>query len=151
MDNESSLTWSELRSTCTEASDGAFLATVQQDGRPHLAWVGVGFTDDERLWTATYASSQKAKNLRHERRVALHWPESADKLIFMRATARLLTDSGEIQRVWGSDVLPYDQEAFFGSADNPELLFVELSPTLASVHSGEPGERPVRWRPQRGG
>ena len=149
MSDEPSLTWSELRATCTEASDGAFLATVQEDGRPHLAWVGVGFTGYERLWTATYASSQKAKNLHHERRVALHWPEGADQLIFMRATARLVKDADEVQRVWDDDVLPYDQEAFYGSADNPELLFVELLPTVASVHSGDPGERPRRWRPQR--
>jgi general stress protein 26 len=139
------LKWADLRNICTELSDGAFMATVQADGRPHLAWVGIGF-GVETLWTATYASSQKAKNLRHSREVALHWPERPDRLVFMRAVARLVEDRSEARELWSRQVLPYDQALFYGSPDNPDLLFVELVPAKASVHDGDPTRRPAVWR-----
>jgi general stress protein 26 len=139
------LDWSTLTRLCAELADGAFLATVQRDGRPHLAWVGIGL-DDHRFWTATYAGSQKAQNLRHHPEVALHWPERPDRLVFVRATARPVTDPTETRQLWERDVLPYDQARFFGSPDNPELLFVELVPYLASVHEGDPARGPRRWR-----
>ena len=123
------------------------MATVQADGRPHVAWVAIGF-GDESLWAATYASSQKARNLRHRQDVALHWPERPDRLIFMRATARLVVDPDEIERLWASELLPYDLAGFFGSVDNPELLFVELKPYRASVHDGDPAHAAKQWRPE---
>ena len=92
--------------------------------------------------------SQKARNLRHSNDVALHWPERADRLIFMRATARLVVDRDEIDRLWAGRVLPYDLAGFFGSVDKPELLFVELVPYRASVHDGDPSDAPQQWRPQ---
>ena len=55
-------------------------------------------------------------------------------------------DEAERRRVWDAAVLPYDQATFFGSADNSELLYVELTPTMASVHSGDPAAPPARWR-----
>ena len=103
----------------------------------------------ETMWTATSSSSQKARNLRHDPRVALHWPERPDRLIFMRATARLIDDDVERQALWDRDVLPYDQQQFFTSADDPELLFVELRPVVASIHDGDPSTRPRRFRPER--
>ena len=141
------LSWDELVAACTELGDGVFLATVQADGRPHVAWVGIGFGDGC-LWTATYADSQKARNLRHKGDVALHWPERPDRLIFMRATARLVVDRDEIERLWADQVLPYDLAGFFGSVDNPELLFVELIPYRASVHDGDPSHAAQQWRPR---
>ena len=141
------LSWDELVAACTELGDGAFLATVQADGRPHVSWVGVGF-GDECLWTATYASSQKARNLRHTNDVALHWPERPDRLIFMRATARLVVERAEIERLWADQVVSYDLTGFFGSVDNPELLFVQLIPYRASVHDGDPSHPALQWRPR---
>jgi len=122
------------------------MATTQADGRPHLAWVGIGFAADERLWTATFAGSQKARNLRDNQQVALHWPEQPDQLIFMRASARLVDDPNEVRQLWADKVLPYDPALFFGSVDNPDLLYVELTPSSASVHDGDPASAPARWK-----
>ena len=36
------MSWDELVAAATELGDGAFLATVQADGRPHVAWVSIG-------------------------------------------------------------------------------------------------------------
>jgi general stress protein 26 len=138
------LTWEQLIAECCAIADGAFMATVQTDGRPHVAWVGIGF-GSETLWTATYRDSQKANNLRHRQHVALHWPERPDRLIFGRAQARLIGDLDEQRQLWDAGVLPYDQVAFYGTWDNPELLFVELAPTRFSVHNGDPTTPPQRW------
>lgn len=138
------LSWEQLETECRAVADGAFMATVQADGRPHVAWVGIGFRP-QRLWTATYRNSQKANNLAHRRDVALHWPERPDRLIFGRAQARLIDDLDEQRHLWDAHVLPYDQVAFYGTWDNPELLFIELTPTRFSVHNGDPAVPPQRW------
>jgi general stress protein 26 len=139
------LDWNDLEKLCVDLADGAFMATVQADGRPHVAWVGIGF-GDQRMWTATYASSQKAKNLRHRLDVALHWPEHPERLIFARATARLIDDPDERSWCWEQGLLPYDQELFYGTKDNPELLYVQLTPSRVTLHGGDPATPPRVWR-----
>lgn len=139
------LSWEQIEAECRALADGAYMATVHADGRPHVAWVGIGFRS-QAMWTATYRSSQKARNLRHRRDVALHWPERPDRLIFGRAQARLVDDLDEQRQLWDRDVLPYDQVAYYGSWDNPELLFIELAPTRFSVQGGDPSVPPRRWR-----
>jgi general stress protein 26 len=126
-------------------SDGAFLATVGTDGRPHVAWVGIGY-GDQTLWTATFRSSRKAANLRHQPQVALHWQESADDMIFARAHARLVDDPVEAGRLWASELLPYDQSLFWSSAGDPELQFVELVPERVSIAGTDHTAPPAVWR-----
>jgi general stress protein 26 len=125
--------------------DGAYLATVGADGRPHVAWVGIGY-GDQTLWTATFRSSQKAANLRHQPMVALHWQECAEHLIFARARARLVEDPDETRRLWGSGILPYDASMFWSSPDDPELQFVELVPERVSVTGADHMAPPHVWR-----
>lgn len=126
-------------------ADGAYLATVGADGRPHVAWVGIGY-GDQTLWTATFRNSQKVVNLRHQPAVALHWQESPDDLIFARATARLVDDTSEVGRLWVSGLLPYDLHAFWSSPDDPELPFVELVPERVSISGSDPTAPPAVWR-----
>lgn len=122
-----------------------FLATVGGDGRPHVAFVSPGWTAD-RLWISTYASSQKAANLRHCADVALTCAATPETNVLLRATARLVDDPTERTQRWNEGLLPYDPSMFFSGPDDPETLFVELTPTTASIHPLGPG--PVRrWRP----
>ena len=138
------ITWEEFAAVCSSLDEGVFAATVQADGRPHLAWVMPGW-DGDRLWFATFASSQKAHNLRHQAEVSLHWPQRPDAIAFCRATARLVADVEESNRLWDSGVLPYDLGNFFSGKEDPDLLFVELTPTLASVNSLDPTAPRRRW------
>jgi general stress protein 26 len=139
------LSWDDLVTAVTAAGDGVFMATVDPDGRPHVAFVSPGWAD-ERLWISTFASSRKAANLRHRPEVALTCPASPDVNVLIRAGARCVTDPQEIAQRWAEGVVPYDPGAFFSGPDDPEALFVELRPTSASIHSLMPG--PVRrWRP----
>jgi len=139
------VTWDDFVETCQTLGDGMFIATVHGDGRPHLAWVVPGFADGK-LWFSTYRSSQKSINLRGGSEVALHWLQRPDALALCRATARLIDDPAESNRLWESGPLPYDLNNFFTGADDPGLLFVELTPTSASIGSLDPSTPRRRWR-----
>lgn len=141
------LTWDEVTALTSELASGAYLATVQADGRPHVAWVMFGY-GDERLWFSTFRSSQKGANLQHATEVALQWPERVDRLAFGRATVRLVTDRAESDRLWDDGVLPYDPAMFFSGKDDPDLLFVELRPTRITLRTLlDPAAPPQRWTP----
>jgi len=139
------LTWAELRDAVQGAGEGVYLATTGQDGRPHVAFVMPGWADG-RLWISTFASSQKAANLRHRRDVAMTCPPSPETNLLIRATARLVEDPAETARAWDAGVLPYDPGMFFSGPADPEALFVELVVAAASIHPLGPGPT-RRWQP----
>ncbi len=139
------LSWADLVAAVQAAGDGVFLATAGADQRPHVAWVMPGWAD-ERLWIATFASSQKARNLRSNPDVAMTCTATLETNVLIRGTVRLVDDPSERERLWSDGVLPYDPAMFFSGPDDPEALFVEILPTTASIHSLVPG--PIqRWRP----
>lgn len=141
------LSWAAVTELTTELGSGAYLATVQADGRPHVAWVMFGY-GEERLWFSTFRSSQKGHNLEHATEVALQWPERVDRLAFGRADVRLVTDRAESDRLWDDGVLPYDPAMFFSGKDDPDLLFVELRPTRITLRTLlDPTAPPQRWTP----
>ena len=141
------LTWADVVERSRDLGGGAYLATVGADGRPHVAWVALGDRDGS-LWFSTFRSSQKGVNLRTTPEVALAWPERADCLMFGRGVPRLVDLGPESDALWDSDVLGYDPTPFFGSKDNPELLFVEVRPTRVSVGSLlAPDDPPRVWTP----
>ena len=143
------LTWEEVVAGCREVGDGAYLSTVGADGRPHVAWVSLGYTD-EKIWFSTFRSSQKGVNLRTTPEVALAWPESPERLVFGRATQRLVDVGPESDELWDAGILSYDPALFFGTKDNPELLFVELTPTRIAIGSLiAPDDPPRVWTPSR--
>ena len=146
-DAPTSLAWGDLVATVTAAGGGVFLATTGADGRPHVAWVSPGWAD-ERMWLATYTSSQKATNLRHRADVAMTCAPTPEANVLIRATARLVTDVEEAKRLWADGVLPYDPANFFQGPEDPETQFVELIPISATVAELGPGA-PRRWRPAR--
>ncbi len=139
------LAWDDLVAAVTGAGDGVFMATTGPDGRPHVAFVSPGWAD-ERMWISTFASSRKAANLRHRPEVAMTCTASPEVNVLIRADARCVTDPAEIARRWAEGVVPYDPGAFFSGPDDPEALFVELRPTMASIHPLGPGPA-RRWTP----
>jgi general stress protein 26 len=142
---EDKMEWDDVMSRVKATrADGAYLATVGADGRPHVAWVAIGY-GDQTLWAATFRSSQKAANLRHHPEVALHWQEHTDHLVFARARARLVDDPAETRRLWGSGTLPYDVSLFWPTPDDPELQFVELVPHRVSIIGADHTAPPDVW------
>lgn len=138
------LAWDDLATLGAELGEGVFLATVQADGRPHVAWVMPGWRDGS-LWISTFRDSQKGHNLVDGAPVALHWPERPDALMFARGHARVLTDRAEIEATWAAGVLPYDPSMFFSGADDPQLRFVELLLDHVSVSTLNPTVPVRRW------
>jgi general stress protein 26 len=142
--------WNDVVTRAQAArGDGVFLSTSGGDGRPHVAWVGIGY-GDETFWTATFTSSQKAKNLSANPAVALHWQEHREHLVFARASARLIDSEVERRALWDSAVMPYSLEMFWSSADDPELQFVELVPEKVTIWGSDHRADPEIWRPGRG-
>lgn len=141
------LTWNDVVAEMKAVSEGGFIATVGDDGRPHLAWVSFGHRDDGTIVLTTFRSSRKGRNLLAAAGgpVAVHLPEGNHPQIFLRAEARLVTDPVEQQALWEAKLLPYDPAMFFGTWDNPEVLFVVLTPTYASVQRAL-GQAPEVWR-----
>lgn len=138
------ITWTELQAAI-EPAGGMFLATADASGRPHVAFVSTGW-GDERLWISSFASSRKVANLKQRTDVALTCAASPDVNLLIRATARLVTEPTETTRLWNEGVLPYDPSAFFSGPDDPETQFVELTPSVATIHPLGPGAW-KRWRP----
>jgi general stress protein 26 len=126
-------------------ADGAFLATTGPDGRPHLAWVGLGL-GEQTFWLATFRGSRKQRNLVAEPRFALHWQEHAEHLLFCRGRARLIDDPAETHELWTGARLPYDATLFWSGPDDPALQFVELVPHHISATGADHLAPPQVWR-----
>jgi general stress protein 26 len=138
------IAWPELRQLVEGTGDGLFLATADETGLPHVAFVSPGWAD-ERLWISTFANSRKAANLRQRADVALTCAPSPETNLLIRARARLVVDPAETARLWSAGVLPYDPSAFFSGPEDPLTLFVEIVPTVATIHPLGPGPW-HRWR-----
>lgn len=131
-----SMTEPEVRSFMADGSRTGKLATVRRDGTPHLAPIWFDFDDTGDVIFLTAASSVKAKNMRHEPRVAL------------------LVDT---------ETMPFDWARIDGmvtfSEDPDELLHWATATCRRYVgdelaeqygrRNGVPGELVVRLRPSR--
>jgi general stress protein 26 len=129
--------WSAVVDAATASGWTTYVGTADADGRPHVAVVAPGFTDGT-VWFATRASSKKCRNLRANAAVAFHWPiqgSEADGELAAWGTATIHDGADERHRLWDADVLPYDLSGFFGSADNPDLVFVEVSVRRARLQT----------------
>ena len=100
-----------IRAAAIALSPWAHIATVGKDGRPdvvpvHPCWEG------DVLWILVGDDSVKAKNVRHNNHVALHWQvtETGDG-VEMWGTASLHSDLDTKRRLWNG-VFDYDLNAF---------------------------------------
>jgi len=78
------------------------LATVDEQGMPHMRWMAtLSLRDFPLLYTITSPTSRKLQHIAKNPRVS--WMFSNDELniiINMRGTARITEDLGKVQRVW---------------------------------------------------
>jgi general stress protein 26 len=141
------LTWDEVADAAAAISWVTHVASVGRDGRPHVAVVAPGLAEQGRIWFATRRGTQKHHNLVANGEVAFHWPVttgSGPGELFARGVARIRGSETDRRRLWNR-VVPYDMTTFFGSADNPDLVFVETLVTSASLMGPEFVRRV--WRP----
>ena len=127
--------WDDFTTAATEISWITYLATTGEDRRPHVAPVSVGFSE-ETIWFASTDSSRKIRNLRENPSVAFHWPVgigSGPGELFARGLATVHDDKEARGRLWSELDFAYDLAMFFQSADHPDLVFVEVAITHASL------------------
>jgi general stress protein 26 len=122
----------EIKAKGTALSPWAHAATVGADGAPdvvpvHPCWEG------DVLWFMCGASSVKARNLRANPNIALHWQvtEVGDGLEVW-GTATIHDDLDTKRRLW-TGVFDYDLNAFAsgGPDGSPEVAFVAVHPQRA--------------------
>lgn len=133
------LTWEEVADAAEAISWITYVATVGRDGRPHVAVVAPGMSEEGRVWFATRRDSQKHRNLIGNGEVSFHWPVSTGSgpgELFVRGVARLHDTDAARQRHWNR-VVPYDMTNFWGSPDNRDLILVETRVTRASLMGPE--------------
>lgn len=141
------LSWAEVAQAAADISWVTFVATTYPDGLPHVAVVAPGLEREGKVWFATRRDSTKHRNLVSRPGVALHWPVATGAgpgELFGRGEARVHDSVGARAKFWNR-VVPYDMSGFFGSPDNPDLVFVEVSMSYVSL-IGPDFTRRI-WRP----
>jgi general stress protein 26 len=124
------------------------MATVRPDGEPHLAMVSPGFFDDLVVVT-TSAASVKTRNLRAGSGVMLHWivrEETGDDMLLVRGEPRLVDDARRRRELWASECMPYALADYYLGPDDPDLAWVEIAPTYASLHRNMGADGREVWR-----
>lgn len=122
----------DIRSESARLSPWAHVATVGADGKPdvvpvHPAWEG------DTLWFMTFGDSVKARNIVHNRHVAMHWQvtEAGDG-VELWGEAEIHDDLETKRRLW-TGVFDYDLDLFSpgGPDGSPGTVFVAVAPERA--------------------
>lgn len=134
MTTEPDCTLDDVKEFATQLSPWAHIATVGADGKPdvvpvHPCWEG------DVLWSMLGSDSVKARNVRANPNVALHWQvtENGDG-VEVWGTAEIFDDVETKKRLWDG-VFDYDLNAFApgGPENSPETAFLAIRPERALV------------------
>ena len=139
--------WETFKDAAAAISWVAYLGTIGADGTPHVSVVAPGLGTEGHIWFATRISSRKFRNLRKNPAVAFHWSvtgEGPGELI-ASGTATIHGSQEDRERCWDAGVLSYDPSGFFGSKDNPDLAFVDVTVDRARLLG--PDFVPQVWTP----
>jgi general stress protein 26 len=139
--------WAEFHEAARAISWLAYLGTADADGRPHVSVVSPGLETEGTIWFATRSSSKKARNIAVNPPVAFHWPvggQGPGELV-ARGTATIHGAQEDRDRLWDAGVVPFDLAGFFGSKENPDLVFVEVAVERARLLG--PEFIPLVWTP----
>ena len=138
--------WNEFVEAATSTSWVTYIGTADASGVPHVAVVAPGFESGS-VWFATNRSSKKFRNLEQNGSVAFHWPVGSGGVGEVAAwgSASLHTSAAACRRIWDAGIFEYDLGSFFGSPDNEQVVFVEV--TIAEARLVGAGFEVDRYRP----
>lgn len=145
--------WAEARERLTEA-DTYWLATVRQDGLPHLAPLLAVWVDDALHFVAS-RTSRKATNLAHDAHCVIATRREALDLV-VEGTVAKVSEEARLHRVaevymnkYGWPVTVRDG-AFYAdgapTAGPPPYEVYEVIPTTAFGFPWDETFNPTRWR-----
>jgi PPOX class probable F420-dependent enzyme len=94
----------EVRQFLLEKARTGKLATVREDGRPHIAPIWIDVEDDTIVFTTGH-DSIKAANIRHDSRVAICVDDDQPPFAFVIIEGvATLTDNSEELRYWATRI-----------------------------------------------
>lgn len=117
----------ELAKKLADGKRPGILATVDENGMPHMRWMAtVSLRDWPLLYAITSPTSQKVQHIGHNSNV--NWMFSNTEMnvvVNIRGKARIVTDFGTMQHVW--KVLEDKSHAYFLSVadDGPGFAVIE--------------------------
>ena len=135
------LTADEILAYIDEAPRTAHLATVREDGRPHVAPIWVGVDGDEIVFT-TWHTSVKGKNITRTGYAALSIDDTAEGSSYVTIEGTVTMDPDpEQSRIWatklGGKYMGEDRAAEFGERNGvPGEYVCRLRPTHLSGMRG---------------
>lgn len=119
--------WSSFVDAATAINWITYLGTADASSNPHVSVVAPGFSDGS-VWFATRPSSKKLRNIAENPVVGFHWPVGGQGPGELAAWGTAVVHpEDEHERIWNSGFFGYDLAQFFGSPDNPDLAFVEVT------------------------
>lgn len=135
------MTGEEWRSFLIETPRTANLATVREDGRPHVAPIWFDLDGDELVFTTGHATV-KGEALRRDGRVCLCVDDERPPFAFVmiEGTARLVDDAAEL-RHWatriGGRYMGLEQAEAYGARNGvPGELLVRVAITKVMARHG---------------
>lgn len=135
------MTEAEYRSFLLDRTRTGKLATVREDGRPHVAPIWFDL-DGETLIFTTWHESVKAKNIRHDPRVSLCVDDEAPPFAFVliEGTASMSGDMADLAywatRIAGRYMGPDLAEAYGRRNSVEGELVVRVTPTKIIAQKG---------------
>ena len=140
--------WRDVVEHAVRLGPDCFIATVTPDGEPHLSVISPGYLDDLVI-VATWQDSVKVRNLAAGSGVMLHWAvrdETGNDMLLLRGDPHLVVDDARRTELWESDCLPYELSEWYEGPDDPQLVWVEITPTYASLHRNFGAGGSESWR-----
>jgi len=117
----------ELAKKLADGTRPGVLATVDEEGRPHLRWMAtLSLYDFPRLYTITSPTSRKIAHIQKNPHVSWMFSnEETTVVVNIEGRARIETDPAEMNRVWR--MLEDKSKAFFLSIanDGPGFAVIE--------------------------
>lgn len=109
------------------------LATVDEDGLPHLRWMStLSLREFPQLYALTSPASRKVEHIRNHPKVSwMFTAEGSSMVVNLSGTARVVSDKNEINRVWS--VIENKSNAFFLSLDTAADGVAVIETTIEDV------------------
>jgi len=140
------LTWADVLAEIDRQGRDAFVASVTPAGRPHLAIVWLVVVDGTVHFVGD-RTSVKVRNLAAAPAVACHWqvPDDDRRQLLIHGQASLVEDATDRRHLWDSGAWG-DLAQWYGGPDDPELAFVRIDATRASIVEQAGAGPRSRWR-----
>ncbi|MDH3499140.1 MAG: pyridoxamine 5'-phosphate oxidase family protein [Acidimicrobiia bacterium] len=126
--------WDDVVEAARTIAWATAFSTTGRDGRPAVSFVAPGFAGG-RIYVGTRPGTRKVRNLAANAAVAMHWPVTTGGpgQLFIRGTGAVRSSPETKAEIWDNGGWSYDLTQFFQSVDNPDLVFIEVTPVYASL------------------